>query len=102
MVSATLKYSQKVTLIHRKTEHIAVAEIKVWVVKATKDYPQGIKYSLFCVNLETKEVIIGFDNHKPKGPHKHLGDHEVDYSFDSTDQLLDDFWNEIKKRGYVV
>ncbi|MEK6624386.1 MAG: DUF6516 family protein, partial [Bdellovibrionota bacterium] len=67
------------------------------MVKVTKDYPHRIKHSLFCVNLETKGVIIGFDNHRPKGPHKHMGDNEVDYRFDSTDQLLDDFWSEIKK-----
>ena len=48
MVAALLYYS-KVQLLHAKSEAVAIAEAKVWKVPKSKDYPDGIKYSLFLV-----------------------------------------------------
>lgn len=53
----------------------AVVEIKIWDVPKSKDYPSGRKFSLFLV--AEGEVVVGFDNHKPKGPHLHLGNREL-------------------------
>ena len=50
---------------------IGVAELKVWEVPRSGDYPSGRKFRLFFV--VDGNVVVGFDNHKPKGPHLHFG-----------------------------
>jgi len=40
----------------------------------SEKYPAGRKFSLFLV--AQGEVLVGLDNHKPKGPHLHLGKDE--------------------------
>ena len=64
-------YYSKVRLLKKETETVAIAEAKVWKVPKSKDFPEGIKYSLFLVFKESGETIFGFDNHKPKGHHFH-------------------------------
>ena len=36
-------------------------------------------------------------NERGKGDHKHIGDKEQVYVFQSVDQLLEDFWNDVKR-----
>ena len=45
-------------------------------------------------------VLVGLDNHKPKGPHLHNGSREVPYAFTNVEQLVDYFWNLVRKAGY--
>jgi len=79
-----------------------VAELKVWKVSKSGDFPEGIKYSLFLVNVATKKVLIGFDNHRPKGHHKHLYDSEEIYLFQDTDKLIEDFWSLVQAEGFLL
>ena len=39
--------------------------------------------------------VLRYDNEAGKGDHKHVGAVEVPYSFTTTDQLLEDFWNDV-------
>ena len=41
--------------------------------------------------------VVGFDNERGKGDHKHVNRRETPYRFTSVDQLLDDFFAEIEK-----
>jgi hypothetical protein len=41
--------------------------------------------------------VVGFDNERGKGDHKHLGGKESVYRFVSVDQLLDDFLAEVER-----
>ncbi len=79
-------------------DEFGIAEIKIWEVPASRFYPDGKKFSLFCVF--NGKVILGIDNHKPKGPRLHLGDVEVIYNFVSVDSLLLDFWELVRKAGF--
>ncbi len=36
-----------------------------------------------------------FDNEPGKGDHYHLGDEELNYTFESLEKLLDDFWEQV-------
>jgi hypothetical protein len=90
------------TLVHSRSTEIAVAELKVWDVPVTGHYPEGLKYSLFLVARETGRVIVGFDNHKPKGPHLHHHGKELDYEFRSMDELVEDFWHWVEKEGFTL
>ncbi len=100
-MSALLLYHSKITMVHKRTEAVAIAELKVWQVPKTTHFPEGIKYSLFLVNKATGAVLIGYDNHKPKGHHMHVGDMERAFAFQDVDTLIDDFWSNVEERGYL-
>ena len=59
--------SRAVRVLHEKikTAQGLVVELKVWRVPKSEGYPEGIKYSFFAVF--GKQVLVGYDNHKPKG-----------------------------------
>lgn len=91
---------EKRVLWNPLTKKFAVAELKIWKIPKSRDYPKGIKYSLFLVCEGV--VIVGFDNHKPKGPHLHLGETEVSYNYKGEATLLSDFWDLAKKAGFEL
>jgi len=93
-------FQQKRLIAHSGTGEIAIAELKIWKVPRSKDYPQGVKFSLFLVR--PGEVILGVDNHKPKGPHLHLGTAELPYLYQNDEKLQADFWNLVRKAGYLI
>ena len=99
-MKARLRYSNKVNLIHRSGGSVAIAELKVWEVKVSTHYPEGIKYSLFLVDPISGDVMFGIDNHQPKGPHLHLGKREEVYVFSTVDDLIEDFWRRAAEKGF--
>ncbi len=101
-MKSQLLYHRKVTVIHGRSLEICVCELKVWKVVVSSYYPEGIKFSLFLVSRATGAVIIGIDNHKPKGPHLHEGRRESEYEFAGIDSLVDDFWSRVKREGYEL
>lgn len=102
MAKAELIYHSKVRLLHNLTEDIAIAELKVWKVIEDENFPEGIKYSLFLVDPNTSKIIMGMDNHKPKGHHIHHGDIESSYKFSNTEKLVEDFWELVKQKDYLL
>lgn len=99
-MSAIPILKEKRVLWNPRIEKFAVAELKIWKIPKSKDYPNGIKYSLFLVSEGS--VIIGFDNHKPKGPHLHLGDKELPYEYKGEVLLVNDFWRFARKAGFEI
>jgi len=91
-------HKEKRILLNKQNGKFAIAELKIWKVPKTKDYPKGIKYSLFLVC--DGEIIIGIDNHRPKGHHLHLGSFEYPYDYHNEKQLLEDFWSFARKAGF--
>ncbi len=57
------------------------------------DHP--FKYRL--AYLVNDERVVGFDNERGKGDHKHVGTEEYAYAFVDVDRLIDDFWREVEK-----
>lgn len=37
-----------------------------------------------------------YDNHQPKGPHRHVGSREEPYTFVDVDQLVEDFLKDVR------
>lgn len=99
-IKANLLMHRKLTVLHTEHNIEAVCELKIWQLAESHKYPFGLKYSLFCINKKTKEIIIGFDNHFPKGPHIHKNEQELSYSFLGYEKLIDDFWDELAARGF--
>jgi hypothetical protein len=89
---------EKRILTHRASGALAIAELKIWRVPKSKDYLMGVKFSLFLVS--GGQVLIGMDNHKPKGPHLHLGEQELSYLYRDEKGLLQDFWDLARKAGF--
>lgn len=68
----------------------------VWRVPApVPPSEHGFKYRLAFI-LDGKRVV-GYDNERGKGDHKHLGEAEMPYRFVDEVKLLEDFWQDIKK-----
>ena len=100
MDQSVLLHHQKFYIAHRSDrEKQALVELKVWQV-TDKRYPERIKYSLFCIELESRKTIVGMDNHHPKGHHIHLNNEESVYFYITPEQLIEDFFILISKAGY--
>lgn len=75
------------------------AEIVIWgVTEALPESHHHFKYRLALV--VDGECVLRFDNEAGKGDHKHIGKEEFAYAFISAESLLNDFWNDVKERGY--
>lgn len=99
-MSAESLLKEKRVLWNSHTNKFGLAELKIWRIPKSKDYPAGIKYSLFVVC--DGSTIVGFDNHKPKGPHLHLGEIEIPYDYKNETTLLADFWDLARKAGFEI
>lgn len=67
-----------------------ILEMAIHRVKRSTRYPEGLKYGLILIDLET-DVRVLMDNHHPKGHHIHLNDKEIAYHFMNVDRLIQDF-----------
>ena len=67
-----------------------IVEMVIWrLPEATDERPHALKYRLFCGRVS--DCIVRYDNESGKGDHRHYGQREEPYAFESVDQLLDDF-----------
>ncbi len=87
----------KATLIIRDRRILAdgaIIEVVVWQVPTpVPPTTHGLKYRLFYG--KDGQRIVGFDNERGKGDHKHVLGVETPYDFTTLAQLLDDFEAEI-------
>jgi len=60
-----------------------------WVPRPVRPATHRFKYSLFCGRTGVR--IVGFDNERGKGDHRHVLGREEAYRFVTLEQLLDDF-----------
>ena len=49
------------------------------------------------VHAATGEEIVGYDNHWPKGSHRHFRGREESYSFQNIEKLLSDFERDCER-----
>lgn len=67
-----------------------LVEMVVWrVPEPVPPTEHGLKYRL--VYVEDGERVVGYDNERGKGDHRHVRGVEQPYAFVSIDQLLADF-----------
>ena len=90
MTRARERYRRKIKLLDGSVVSAVIWELP----EATDERPHCYKYRLnYCtVNGVT---LVRYDNERSKGDHKHLGDKQVPYTFQSIAQLLDDFWRDV-------
>ncbi len=92
-------FRQKLVLKHREGSRLAIFEVVIFQFPASRNYPDGIKYRAWL--SENGKTIFGFDNHKPKGPHLHIGDREVGYVFRGIKLLRQDIEAMLEKEGFI-
>ncbi len=72
-----------------------IIEIVIWQVpKPVPPSEHPYKYRL--VYLIEGKRIVGYDNERGKGDHKHFGDREHAYRFVNPQQLMADFMADVK------
>lgn len=89
--NAELAYRRKKT-----TSDGFIEEVRIWRLPQTSaERPHGFKYSLFFGR--PGERIVGYDNERGKGDHRHYGPFEEPYTFVSIDRLITDFENDVAR-----
>lgn len=73
-------------------------EIVIWQV-AEPVPPSEHPYKYRLVYVVNGKRIVGYDNERGKGDHKHLGDREHTYLFVNPQQLMADFMADVKGTG---
>jgi len=74
----------------------AFAELVLWrLPKPIKGSPHGFKYRLAYV--VRGKCVLRYDNEVGKGDHRHFDGTETAYVFNTPDQLIADFQNDIAR-----
>jgi Family of unknown function (DUF6516) len=71
-------------------------ELVVWRVPVTSRHPQGVRYRLAFIRVGEDVPAVLYDNHHPKGHHRHFRGKEETYGTD-VDRLLEDFFADVKR-----
>lgn len=84
-------------LFHQRIDYDdgAIVEMVLWRVPSpVPPSTHGLKYSLFYGRSGVREV--GYDNERGKGGHRHFQGIEAPYTFSSVEQLMVDFWSDVR------
>jgi hypothetical protein len=84
-------------LFHQRIDYDdgGIVEIVLWRVPApVPPSVHDLKYSLFYGYPGGREV--GYDNERGKGDHRHFQGVETVYGFTSVEQLMEDFWADVR------
>lgn len=74
----------------------SIVEMTIWQLpKTTSERPHGLKYSLFYGREGQR--IVGYDNERGKGDHKHIGEVETRYRFETVEKLVADFLADVER-----
>ena len=72
-----------------------IVEMTIWRVPTPAPPTRhGLKYSLFYGRPGLREV--GYDNERGKGDHRHFQGVEAPYVFSNAEQLMVDFWSDVR------
>jgi hypothetical protein len=73
-----------------------IVEMVIWQLPTSSpERPHGLKYRLYFGR--DGQRIVGYDNERGKGDHKHLMDVEKRYKFTTPEKLVADFLADIER-----
>jgi len=73
----------------------SIIEMRIWRVPSpVPPAAHMFKYSLFYGR--PGELAVLFDNERGKGDHRHIGEVEDEYSFESPERLIEDFKTAVR------
>jgi len=70
-------------------------EVRISTFSPSSELPEGIRYSLCLVDVQSGEAILLYDVHRGKSHHRHLRGKQARYDFVDEDSLLDDFLRDV-------
>jgi hypothetical protein len=74
----------------------SILEMTIWAVPAPViESKHRLKYSLFYGRPGKR--LVGYDNERGKGDHRHVEGREEPYAFTTPEALIEDFLSDIKK-----
>jgi hypothetical protein len=74
----------------------AIVEMSIWIVPdSVPGSSHAFKYSLYYGYPGRR--VVGYDNERGKGDHRHVGDREESYPFSSVETLIADFLSDVKR-----
>lgn len=77
-----------------------IIEMSVWVVPSPiPGSDHRYKYRLYCGR--DGERLVGYDNERGKGDHKHILGRETSYRFTTVEKLVSDFMADVRRYGGV-
>jgi hypothetical protein len=88
----------KATLLYREKRSYAGGIIEMVIWQLPEPVPPSehpFKYRFVFVRDGIR--LVGYDNERGKGDHKHLDELEVRYQFVDEAQLLEDFWRDVQE-----
>ena len=85
-------------LLRTRTAHAGgIVEMVVWrVPEQVPPSDHAFKYRLVFVRAGKR--VVGYDNERGKGDHKHVGGRETTYRFVDVDTLLVDFLRDVEAK----
>jgi hypothetical protein len=86
------------TLIHRFLQAYRLGRIEgvIWKVPESI-HPSSHTYKYRLVYIVNGERIVGYDNERGKGDHRHIGRRERPYHFEDVPTLIRDFMKDVEK-----
>lgn len=75
-----------------------IVEIAIWRVPVPVT-PCQHHYKYRLVYVADGVRVVGYDNERGKGDHRHLGAVESPYQFVNIENLLVDFWQDVENGG---
>lgn len=73
----------------------SIVEMKIWdVPQPMPGSKHRLKYSLFYGRPGKR--LVGYDNERGRGDHRHLGDTQKSYSFSAPERLIEDFLADVR------
>ena len=74
----------------------SIEQCVIWDVPRSHENPEGISYRLAYIPAGARSPAVLYDNHHPKGHHKHIRGVESAYEFSDWKTLIEDFKRDKK------
>lgn len=95
----------KPIMIYKETnDHGDVIQVRIWRVPKSRDFPEGVKYSLVYIHVEGDSYtrVLGYDNERGKGHHRHYFGREEPIRFEGVEKLIEMFLEDVRKVEEVL
>ncbi|MCX5786896.1 MAG: DUF6516 family protein [Elusimicrobia bacterium] len=72
-----------------------LTEWVIWRVPRDDKHPDGVRYRLAFIPSSARLPAVLYDNHHPKGHHRHVSENQTAYTFVDIPTLLEDFGKDV-------
>ena len=90
--------NNRADLLYREKRRHAGGIIEMIIWRVPEPVPPSehpFKYRLVYVREGRR--VIGYDNERGRGDHKHIGDTELPYAYSDEQKLIEDFWRDVEE-----